>query len=104
MAQIVIHELEVVEVHGHNGKRMAVPLMTLHCAVETLFEQCAIGQTGQRIAQRLVRECGHQPPVLAHCEELAGWNGDHQEASRDHDRPRVELRHGLGGRDYRRQQ
>ncbi len=54
MTEAVVDQLEVIEVDRDNANRAAVALAQLHGMVESLVEQGAVGQPGQRVAQRLV--------------------------------------------------
>ncbi len=51
MAQVVVDELEVVEVHRQDGDRTLIAMIKLHHMIETVVEQHAVGQIRQRVAQ-----------------------------------------------------
>ena len=51
MAQVVVDELEVVEVHRQDGDRTPVAVIKLHHVIEAVVEQHAVCQVGQRVAQ-----------------------------------------------------
>ena len=104
MTEAVVDQLEVVEVHRDNADRAAVALTQLHGMVQSFAEQRAVGQPGQRVAQRLIGDGDQQPPVLADRQKLAGQHGEHQQARDDLYGPRLKQRGRFGGRDDAGQQ
>ena len=58
VAEAVVHLLETVEVHHHQGQRLAVPVCAQERLLETVVQQRAVGKIGQSIVEGLVLERG----------------------------------------------
>ena len=71
MAERVVDELEAIEVEHQDGELLAVVLGVHHGLVETIVEQDAIGQSGERIVRRQVAQL-----VVRHF-EAHGADRDH---------------------------
>ena len=78
MAQVVVDELEIVEVHRQHSHRAMVAVIELDCMLEPVVKQDPVGQVGQWITQCTVGRAVEQPPVFGDHQKLAGQHRDHQ--------------------------
>ena len=58
MTKAVIDVFEAIQIEEKHGALTAVFLLIVECGEQSAFEQCAVGQPGQRIVVRLVVELG----------------------------------------------
>ena len=64
VAEAVVDRLEVVEVDEQHGELAAVALEPGRRVVDAVAEQRLVGETGQRVVERLVGELVLEAPVL----------------------------------------
>ncbi len=67
--------------------------MQLHCVGKPVPKQRPVGQTGERIAQRLIGDLDPQPAVLTDDEELPDHHGEHGHRRRNDDRSEPRNQH-----------
>ena len=56
MAERVVHFLEAVEVGEEQGERRPVASRREQRLLDTVLEECAVREAGERVVQRLMRE------------------------------------------------
>src|SRR3984957_1460719 len=78
LAQVVVDQLEVVDIHGQDCDRTLVTVIELDRVIKPVAEQSPVGQVSQRVAQRTVGHAVRQPPVFGDHQKLAGQHGDDQ--------------------------
>ena len=78
MAEAVVDGLEVIQIDEQQGNSVVFAFGTLEPLFDPIAEQHAIGQVGQRIVERLVRELILEAFAVA---DVAG--GEHQSADVD---------------------
>ena len=72
MTVAVIDFLEVVQIEGNDGERVAIAPRTRRLGQQALFRRAAIGQTGERIGARQLMEFLRPHSKLAHRFQLLG--------------------------------
>ena len=66
MPEGVVDKLEIIEIQRHDADGNLVALAQPHRMLESLVEQGAVGQPGERISASLIRQLHQQLPVLVH--------------------------------------
>jgi hypothetical protein len=79
----VVDVLEVVEVAEQQGDRLAVAGVPRHRLVESVGEQCPVGEPGQRIVECLEPDPGQQTGILHHHDRMPRQR--HHQQQRQHD-------------------
>jgi hypothetical protein len=58
MTQAVVERLEAIEIDQDDRTRAKLTVIGSHCMFETVAKEGAIGESGQRIVERLMRDGG----------------------------------------------
>ena len=65
VSEAVVHRLEVVQVDEEHGEEVLTPRSSLDGVRDSLGEERAVGETRERIVERLIRELNLERPALS---------------------------------------
>ena len=86
VTEAVVDHLEAIEVEEEHGEQLAPALGARQGVGEAIYEQCAVGEAGERVAERLPRELVEATGELIDLVGLLLYGGEHL-AEALHQRP-----------------